>query len=95
MERKISLREALANETTRQKRSYRRATLIMVIVALVAAAWLVFSATNVVRLDHKAKGLNAEYQALQLEKEKVRVELEIKKAELELKKADLDLTVPF
>jgi hypothetical protein len=89
MERKTSLREALANETTRQKRSYRRATLIIAIVALVGAAWLVFSATNVVRLDRRAKGLKAESQALQLQNEKERIELEIKKAELELKKADL------
>jgi hypothetical protein len=93
MDTEIGLRELLSNETIRQKRSYRRATMLIALVALAGAAWLAFSAINVVRLERRARGLNDESTKLQQQIDNQRKELESKKADLtavstELAKAD-------
>lgn len=65
MPTETGLRELISKETKRQKLSYRRATIMIALVALGGLAWIAFSAFNVVRLQRMAKGLNVESVTLQ------------------------------
>ncbi len=94
---KPRLRDLLANEKERQKRSYRRATLFIVLVVLLGAGWLAFSVFNVVKLERRANGLRSEFGQLQQKSSELQQgidtksqELKTKELELETKKQELD-----
>lgn len=96
METESEFRDLLSKETKRQEKSYKRATLMIAIVGLIAGAWLAFSAINVIRLDARAKNLKANSTVLQqqsdelLEKSnELRQMIDTQNKALEVKKNEL------
>lgn len=86
----------VAGEEERQRRSYRRATLFVVMVALIGGGWIALAAFSVFKLERRANGLKAKAEELQQTSSKLeekiasqREDLERKEAELVEKKADL------
>ena len=53
-----NLRDLLSGEAAKEKRAYKRASLLTVIAAVVGLVWLAFSASNVYRLQRKSSDLS-------------------------------------
>jgi hypothetical protein len=85
-----AFRDLISEEIRRQKQSYRRATVLVVLVVLIGGAWLAFSATKVIKLEHRGATLKVEAGELQQKSTELQQQIEKQTAELEKKKRELE-----
>jgi len=62
MSEEKELRDLLSDEAKREKRAYKRATLLVAIAAMVGLAWLAYSAYKVTTLQHRSSLLSNQIQ---------------------------------
>lgn len=75
------LENLLSEVAAKERRYYRRATLYIALVALVALGWLSYSAFKVVSLERRASALDEQIQIKLTEAQQLSAQVESKKAE--------------
>jgi TonB family protein len=85
------LRELLTSEAARERRAWKRSSLLVGIIALGGLLWLAFTAYNVIRLQREASTLSTHIQEKTIELNELQTKSDTTKAELDEMNGQLKL----
>ncbi len=78
-----SLRTLLTDEAQKERRAYKRATLLIAITAFVGLFWLIFSGSKVARLERQSSNLSGQIENQQKELSQLQIDIVQRRLELD------------